>query len=56
MKSCRCCQLENRTSDTDRKLKLAQKKKKVADAEAYLDPEKGKEAKLRGNELFKVRH
>jgi len=47
-------QLENRTPQVAKRIKNAEKKKKESEAKAYLDPEKGKEAKAAGNDKFKA--
>eukprot|EP00924_Labyrinthula_sp_SR-Ha-C_P010691 snap_masked-scaffold_49-processed-gene-1.74-mRNA-1 protein AED:0.02 eAED:0.02 QI:0/-1/0/1/-1/1/1/0/584 len=46
-------QLEKKNPAVAKRLKMVEKKKKVADEQAYLDPEKAKEAKAAGNEKFK---
>jgi stress-induced-phosphoprotein 1 len=45
--------VEHRVADTLTKLHAVEKLKKQRDIEAYLDDDKAKEAKERGNELFK---
>lgn len=47
-------QVENRTRDVEQKIKKAQVDLKKANAKAYIDPEKGLEAKEKGNERFKA--
>jgi len=46
--------LEERTADTQERLREAERLKREADARAYIDPAKAAEAKQRGNEFFKT--
>jgi len=45
--------LEERTADTQERLRESERLKREADARAYIDPEKAAAAKLEGNEYFK---
>lgn len=48
------CQVEHFSRDVERQIKHTELEKRKRDAAAYVDPEKGAEAKDRGNEHFRA--
>lgn len=54
IKAYETAQVENRTKEVDQKIKAAQLTLRKAKARAYINPEKGLEAKTKGNEKFKA--